>query len=538
MFEFKDVDMRYKIWKAFAVFLGFGLWLAGCYPDKFNPESDDVGPLPTLEFSEASLEFRAVGGIDTVELVSNYRNFQVALVDEETAWCRTRVEGGCLYVTVDENLSMRERSVGISVTVGSGNSVLNKILTVYQIGMSPYVRIESGDMFFQQEGGCFTTSLTTNQPKWNVELVAGEEWCEITVVDDKIQVCCREYIGKKERIGVAIVYAGSESENTCKAKLNITQFGSEPSLIVEENIQLSAKGEERRLPIRTNQPSWEVLVPSSLDWCEVSRVGDELVLKPRANNGFDDRKTEISLVAGTFVKNLTLHQFGSDLVLMQPSDVVVEWRGGVITRAITTNLSDWRASVAAGGEWCSLLEDNDVLTLVIPEYENETGRETRVTLVAKDGDYEIRKEFNVKQLPYEFEIGGGDVEGWVPSDTIPGNIDITLQERDLLIEFYYEMNGDDWEKATNWKTGKPIGEWHGVTVTDGHVTGLELPANGLTGVLTDILSKFSHLRVLRLSGNHITGKIPREIQEMECYQKENIAPQVDVNGKVYHLEEE
>lgn len=537
-FKFEYVDMKYRILKAFVVFLGCVLWLAGCYPDKFNPESDDVGPLPTLEFSEASVEFRAVGGVDTIELVSNYKNFLVVLVDEEVNWCRVRVENENLYIVVDENLSMTERSVGISVTVGSGSRVLNKVLTVYQVGMTPYVKVDPGDLFFQQEGGCLITSLATNQSKWNVELVAGKEWCEVTVEDGKIHVCCREYVGKKERVGMAVVYAGNENENICKAKLNITQFGSEPSLIVEENIQLSAKGEERRLPVRTNQPSWEVWVSSGLDWCDVSREGDELVLKPRPNSGFDERKTEISLVAGTFVKNLTLHQFGSDLVLEQPLDVIAEWRGGVFTRTISTNLSEWEAFVAVGGEWCSLLSDNGVLTLVIPQYEHETGRETKVTLVAKDGDYEIRKEFLVKQLPYEFEIGGGDVEDWGGADTIPGNIDITLQERDLLIEFYYEMNGDDWNEATNWKTGKPVSEWYGVTVTGGYVTGLKLSANGLTGSLSDIVSKFSRLQELHLSGNHITGKVPREIRGMECYRKENVVSQVDVNGNVYDLEEE
>jgi hypothetical protein len=60
--------------------------------------------------------------------------------------------------------------------------------------------------------------------------------------------------------------------------------------------------------------------------------------------------------------------------------------------------------------------------------------------------------------------------------------------------------------------------WHGVQCTQGHVTRLELPNNGLDGVLPEELSLIPHLRVLDVSQNTLSGTLPPaygELNELE-----------------------
>ena len=51
---------------------------------------------------------------------------------------------------------------------------------------------------------------------------------------------------------------------------------------------------------------------------------------------------------------------------------------------------------------------------------------------------------------------------------------MTDAERAALVAIYDATDGDNWTDNTNWKTEEPVGEWYGVTVENGVVTGLEL----------------------------------------------------------------
>ncbi|MDE2878525.1 MAG: Ig-like domain-containing protein [Gemmatimonadota bacterium] len=88
-------------------------------------------------------------------------------------------------------------------------------------------------------------------------------------------------------------------------------------------------------------------------------------------------------------------------------------------------------------------------------------------------------------------------------------------DRDVLVRLYEATDGPDWKNSTNWLTGAPINEWHGVT-TDrtGRVSRLELLANDLEGVLPAALGGLSSLRSLSLVGNRLTGPLPPELGQL------------------------
>lgn len=101
---------------------------------------------------------------------------------------------------------------------------------------------------------------------------------------------------------------------------------------------------------------------------------------------------------------------------------------------------------------------------------------------------------------------------------------IPLSERNALIEFYNSTNGDNWARNPNWRNPQDPTEfnlpgtenqWYGVILNadNTHVEKLFLLGNNLTGSLPD-LRALSHLKVLDLGQNSISGTIPATLNEM------------------------
>ena len=93
-------------------------------------------------------------------------------------------------------------------------------------------------------------------------------------------------------------------------------------------------------------------------------------------------------------------------------------------------------------------------------------------------------------------------------------------DREALVAFYHATGGPGWARATNWLSGRPVGEWHGVaTDRDGRVTHLTLPGEGLRGEIPPALGSLHALLVLDLGGNALTGHIPSELGRLTRLQR-------------------
>ena len=85
-------------------------------------------------------------------------------------------------------------------------------------------------------------------------------------------------------------------------------------------------------------------------------------------------------------------------------------------------------------------------------------------------------------------------------------------DRAALVALYNAMEGGSWITRTNWLSGRPLDEWHGVTTdSGGRVTALNLVSNRLVGALPAALGDLTNLRWLILGGNGLTGEIPPEL---------------------------
>ena len=84
-------------------------------------------------------------------------------------------------------------------------------------------------------------------------------------------------------------------------------------------------------------------------------------------------------------------------------------------------------------------------------------------------------------------------------------------DKAALEALYNATGGANWTDNTNWLSSEPVGDWHGVSVTDGRVTGLDLYDNQLTGTIPTELGNLANLLHLQLTRNQLTGSIPTEL---------------------------
>ena len=88
-------------------------------------------------------------------------------------------------------------------------------------------------------------------------------------------------------------------------------------------------------------------------------------------------------------------------------------------------------------------------------------------------------------------------------------------DRDVLEILYRATGGPNWRNRTNWLTGAPLDQWHGVDVdAEGRVTALQLVDNNLDGVIPPELGRLARLENLQLFGNPLTGPIPPELGKL------------------------
>ncbi len=83
-------------------------------------------------------------------------------------------------------------------------------------------------------------------------------------------------------------------------------------------------------------------------------------------------------------------------------------------------------------------------------------------------------------------------------------------DRAALVALYNATEGGSWTTRTNWLSGRPLDEWHGVTTdSGGRVTALNLMSNRLVGALPAALGDLTNLRTLILwTNDELTGPIP------------------------------
>ncbi len=117
------------------LFLSFALF--SCVNKEFDPDSWDINQELTL--SENGLAFTSEAGSDTIEVHTNYKFFNVEVLNNEDgtspSWCTVKKEDefGIIIVTVEPNISIEQREARIRVRIGRG-TYFDRELFVIQMG--------------------------------------------------------------------------------------------------------------------------------------------------------------------------------------------------------------------------------------------------------------------------------------------------------------------------------------------------------------------------------------------------------------------
>ena len=103
---------------------------------------------------------------------------------------------------------------------------------------------------------------------------------------------------------------------------------------------------------------------------------------------------------------------------------------------------------------------------------------------------------------------------WTVALSVEGLAQDHAGDKEALIALYNATDGDNWVNNENWLSDEPLSTWHGVTVSDGRVTGLDFEGNQLIGTIPAELGNLSSLRKLNLDNNQLTGSIPDELGDL------------------------
>ena len=89
---------------------------------------------------------------------------------------------------------------------------------------------------------------------------------------------------------------------------------------------------------------------------------------------------------------------------------------------------------------------------------------------------------------------------------------VSQTEKQALLDFYLATNGADW--VNTWDIDEPVSNWHGITVENNQVIGINILFNNIEGVLPASIGDLENLKVLELSFNKLSGTIPVEIGQL------------------------
>ncbi len=91
---------------------------------------------------------------------------------------------------------------------------------------------------------------------------------------------------------------------------------------------------------------------------------------------------------------------------------------------------------------------------------------------------------------------------------------IYSQDSLRLVNLYNLTEGPNWINSTNWLSDLPVSEWHGITVHDSSVIGIELARNHLSGQIPEDIGQLTNLEILNLSDNNISGELPVSLNNL------------------------
>lgn len=306
----------------------------------------------------------------------------------------------------------------------------------------------------------------------------------------RLAVCCVILVSLFSCVEEDVTMAQKPEDlknDSLSVSLSALNFGSKA-----DTIELKITCQSRWRAYVTGLPTTET------QWCSPSvkeGVGDKIIeIVVLTNDGLDSRQTTlyVSNEWGRMCR-IEVTQNGMEETELNPSSLSFVKEG----QAHTVNL---RSNVFESFDNIDIVVSHDWISVEkIPTY-----KACKVT-VATNPENTVRNGFilfsNAKEgFSAKVEVSQ---EGF--------------SERDILIELYNALDGSKWVNQCNWTSTQNLSSWHGITTNDkGQVIAINLPNNGMTGRIPDVVAKLNALISLDLSGNNINFLyLPTNFQRLE-----------------------
>jgi Leucine-rich repeat (LRR) protein len=199
-----------------------------------------------------------------------------------------------------------------------------------------------------------------------------------------------------------------------------------------------------------------------------------------------------------------------------PTTYSVTEDGGIVTITVTRA---GNGAISANYATNDDTTDSDYIQTTGTLYwaDDDLADKTITITIIDDGKFEYHETFTITlSSPVSGEIL--DIATVTINDNDPFDCaditEIPSTECETLIALYDSTGGANWENNTGWNVTNTPCNWYGVECSDGHVTGLKLAFNRLTGSIPAELGNLSHLIILQLGSSYYAYPISEILQDI------------------------
>ncbi len=276
--------------------------------------------------------------------------------------------------------------VSQAVTIGQWNSNAE----------NRYLSVSSSDVLLKGNAFSDTIFVITDQPIWVHSISKNGDWLTTTQEKDRLIITVAENTKEGERKATINISAGGASEQVC-----ITQQMMALLSLSASEITLAGDASTESLYIDTNQLKWDFHIFQTGDWLTASQSDDRLLLSTTANTTSAERMATIVISAGELSEQVEVTQKVLGYLTVTPTDIVLSGEASSESISVSTNLPSWEYRISQTGNWLTVSQSNDRITLTATA--NTTSAERQATIFITVG--ELSEQVSVRQKAIDNQVG-------------------------------------------------------------------------------------------------------------------------------------
>lgn len=350
--------------------------------------------------------------------------------------------------------------------------------------------ILSNGLSFTSEKGEKSVSFSTNE-NWTLSVAgttSGATWCTPSATSGSkgnasVKFEVAENTSYDNRSVSVTIKSGSATKT-----FTISQKCADALLVTTDKYEVGQEGGTIDIEVKSNIDYKMEISEAAKDWIKESSSRGlttyKHTLNISASEESEKREGEIYFKSGDKVETVKVYQAGGAIILLSQNEFNVSDKGGTISVDIKSNI-DFDVQMP------------DVDWIVDESASRGLSSHTLKYTIAANKSHERKAQI----IYYNKDKVNGTL-----ADTLT-IIQKSIDERDVLIDFYNATNGPHWVNNENWCSDKPIHEWYGISVTNNRVTRIQLPHNGLEGEIPESFFVMTDLEWINLEENNLYGDL-------------------------------